>query len=136
MYKKFTPKHTSTSVLESNYFEPTRPYSQDELSDMRINLFKKFHLSNTRAEHIRCGHFYNVIINGKKEKDINTTNVTDSGNCSVCWKLNKTPVALQNNAYNLVSEYCDTFFQRPKRLSHPIIDLENSFYKWLYNEFN
>ena len=139
MYKNNTqkkPRENEKSILESKYIEPNRPYSQNELKDMIDLLYKKYHLSNLRAEHKRCNHIYNVIENGKKETDIKNKKVNYVGNCSVCWKLSKTPLFLQNNAYNLVSEYTEIFYERPTKFNHLMIDLENSYYKWLYNEFN
>ena len=60
-----------TSVLESKFVEQTRPYSQDELNDMRNKLYRSLRLGETTARHNRCNHFYLVKQNGRKEKEIN-----------------------------------------------------------------
>ena len=60
----------ASSILNSVYIEPTRPYSQKELQNMRIELFKELKLSETRAFHKKCKHSYFVKSNGKKEQDI------------------------------------------------------------------
>ena len=127
-----------TSVLETNYIEPKRPYSQDELQDMRKNLFNNMRLGKTLAHHTHCGHFYFVKQNGRKEKDIIDTGDSNCGNCSVCWKITKTPHHLRNNARQLVNLYTNEFSPNlpPKSISYVNIDLEVSFYKWLYEDFN
>ena len=63
-------------------------------------------------------------------------NSDDVGKCSVCWKINKTPKNLQDKARNLSQEYCNTFKENPTYLSYQKVDLERSYYIWLYNEFN
>jgi hypothetical protein len=73
--------------------------------------------------------------NGKKEKDIIEKNSPDCGNCSVCWKINKTPKFLKNKAHNLINEYNKIFYTEPTRLTYEILDLEHAFYKWLCIEF-
>ncbi len=125
------------TVLESDYTEPERPYSTNELLDMRKATCKMARLGTVRAEHYReCSHFYTVPKNGRKEKRIVETNGEDVGNCSVCWRLSKTPRRLRGRADALVSEYMEMFRDDcvPSELSHPVVDLEESFYKWLYLE--
>ena len=125
----------TTSVLDSEYVEPSRPYSQKELEQMRIQTYRSMRLGKNKAHHRRCDHFYLVKDNGRKEKEMKENNSSDTGNCSVCWKLNKTPRNLKNHARNLVTSYSNTFYDEPKFLSHGTVDLEASYFKWLYQEF-
>lgn len=122
----------STSILESEYVEPTRPYSCNELKHMRENLYKSLRLGNIRACHKRCNHFYKVKENGRKEKEIIENENPDFGNCSVCWKISKTPRHLKARAKGLVEVYSQTFLEDPKVLTYDNIDVETIFYKWLY----
>ena len=125
-----------TSVLENKIIKPLRPYSQKELSIMRQRLYKWLRLSSsTKAQYQKCGHFYYVKENGRKEKMI-LEHKHDDTNCSVCWKINKTPRHLKNRAVSLVEAYTDILYQEPEFLTWNIIDLETSFYKYLYLEFN
>ena len=122
------------SVLESDYVEPTRPYSQDELSFNREKLRKFFRLSNSRVSHQRCRHFYLVRTNGRKEREMIETNSSDVGNCSVCWRINKTPPYLKDRAIDLVHKYCEFFDEDPTILTYRLNDIEDVFYKWLYED--
>jgi hypothetical protein len=123
------------SVLEADYVEPQRPYSQAELANMRYKMCRQLRLGKTKAHHEKCDHFYLVKENGRKEKDIVEQNTSDCGNCSVCWKLNKTPKYLKNKANDLVDEYCKAFYTEPTYLTYEDVDLEIAFYKWLCVEF-
>jgi hypothetical protein len=125
-----------TSILDSEYVEPTRPYSQKELEQIRIQTYRSMRLGKTRAHHGRCDHFYNVKENGRKEKQMKEQKSSDVGNCSVCWKLSRTPRHLNKNATSLIIGYSNNFYEDPSILQYGIIDLEKSFYKWLYEEFN
>lgn len=125
-----------TSVLESEYFEPERPYSQSELQDMRGRLFKDLRLSPARAAHKKCGHFYHVKQNGKKLKEMNEKNDNDVGNCSVCWKISQTPDLLKKTARSMCAVYQKEFRTEPDEVTFSMMDTENVFYAWLYNEFN
>ena len=118
-----------TSVLESNYIEPTRPYSQKELRQMQLNLYRSLRLGKTMARHRRCEHLYFVKENGRKEKEMIEKKSNDVGNCSVCWKLGKTSSDLKNNANMLIVSYSNTFYEEPKYLSYENTDLESVFYK-------
>jgi hypothetical protein len=124
-----------TSVLETEYLEPKRPYSQKELTKNREKLYKQLRLSKTKAYHTKSKYFYFVKKNGRKEKEIlqNESNV-DIGNCSVSWKLSKTPSDLKNEALHLVNSYMKTFEKEPEILTYDIVDLETMFYRWLYEE--
>lgn len=123
---------SSSSVLESEYVEPTRPYSLNELSYNKENLYKFLRIGKTRAHHKKCGHFYFVKENGRKEKDIIKSGSSDTGYCSVCWKLGKIPRHLKLRARNLIDLYSKNFYEEPKYLSYDLLDIETVYYKWLY----
>lgn len=123
-----------TSILESEYVPPNRPYSQAELLDNREKLYNNLRLGTTKAWHSNCKHFYYVKQNGKKEKDILNSDNNDSGNCSVCWKLNKCSGDEKRRAINIVEQYSNAFYDDPKYISYNLSDLENIFYRWLYED--
>jgi hypothetical protein len=123
------------SVFETEYIEPNRPYSQDELSIKRSTLFKYLKLSNYKVYHPKCKHQYYVKEGGKKEKEIIDKNSnTNIGNCSCCWKLNKTPKNFKDCAENIINIYNDLFYDEPKKLYYYDIDVEKCFYTWLYKD--
>lgn len=124
----------TTSILEQDYVEPERPYSLKELADTRTHAYRSLRLGHTKANHRRCGHFYLVKENGRKEKEMREQGSNDIGNCSVCWKLNKTERHLRLKVRNLVQTYTDAFYNEPKYLTYDNLDLETVFYKWLYED--
>lgn len=127
----------SETVLTSTYVEPDRPYSKHELESNRSSLYKELRLGKIRATHQSCGHTYIVKYNGRKEKEILQTSNPDTGNCSVCWKMSRTPRQLQNNASDLVEAYTNYFGNDEEvEITYDGVDLEKSFYTWLYTEFN
>jgi superoxide dismutase len=119
------------SILESEYIEPTRPYSQHELSDMRTSLYRQLRLGKEKAFHRKCNHFYFVKENGRKEKEIKE-NSNNIGNCSVCWKIMNTPTEIRHKAYDLTKAYTSEFGSDPEFLTYSLYDIENIFYRWLY----
>ena len=121
-----------SSVLECEYIEQTRPYSQEELGVLRKKLYGSLRLSKMIAHHKKCDHFYYVKKNGKKEKEMIDNGIHSVGNCSVCWKIYNSPSHLRVKARNMVDTYCGTFYNDPKALSYDNLDLETVFYKWLY----
>lgn len=124
-----------SSVLEQEYVEPSRPYSQNELQHLRTMLYKSLRLGKVRAQHKNCNHFYLVKENGRKEKEMQEQKSLDVGNCSVCWKQKKTPRNLNTEARNMVNQYCNAFLEEPKYMTYNLMDLEAIFYTWLYTEF-
>ena len=127
------------SVLEDEYIDPKRPYSQNELKHMRSILYRRLRLSNMRVQHLRSGHFYNVKEGGRKHKEMKESNSNDVGSCSVTWKLSRTPRHLKNRARALIRAFEDTFEGEQVsefKLTHFTLDIERSFYIWLYEEFN
>jgi len=125
-----------TSILDTEYVPPSRPVSQNELKDTRSSLKSRLHLSDVYANHIKCGHFYMVKKNGRKEKEIKDTESPDGLNCSVCWKFSKTPKTSKDRARHLIEDYCKVFCEEPGTLVHEIVDLEKVFYEWLYEQVN
>lgn len=123
-----------TSVLEIKYVEPARPYSQKELRQERENLRHSLRLGKLRAYHKRCDHFYLARQNGRKEKEMLENKSADVGNCSVCWKLGKMSNGLKNDANGLVQSYSDIFYDEPKCLTYGCVDVENVYYRWLYED--
>jgi len=125
----------TTSVLEKDYVEPDRPFSQKELAATRNSNYRSLRLGKVCAQHVKCGHFYLTKFNGRKEKEIIQTGSGDTGNCSVCWKLNKTPRRLRNNAKELINHHSELFYEPPDYLTYDMIATETDYYKWLYDEF-
>lgn len=122
------------SVLENDYIEQSRPYSQDELKTMKEQTRNNFRLSKLMAYHERCNHCYLVKKNGRKEQEMTTKKSYDVGNCSVCWKFTKTPSRLRERANGLANIYVN--IPDNKILNYRDIILERTFYKWLYEDFD
>ena len=118
------------SILDSDYEEPNRPISSNELNDLQKKIYNDLKLSSIIALHDKCKHFYFVKKNGKKEKDIKEKNL--HGNCSVCWKLYKTPKSLKNKARDVIDCYSKLFSNEIVKYTYKYYDLENTFYNWLY----
>jgi hypothetical protein len=123
-----------TSILENEYVEPNRPYSQKELVDRRERLYRNFRLGDRIARHQRSGYFYRVRVNGRKEREMIETESDDVGNCSVSWKLSKTPNHLRDLALDLVENYSECFEREPSVLTYRLVEIEDRFYKWLYED--
>jgi hypothetical protein len=121
-------------MLTTEYIEPTRPYSQYELSDMRIMLFNKLGISELYVYHSKCGHTYNVKKNGKKYNEILEKGSNCIGNCSVCWKLkNIKDDEEYYRVLNMVDYHTHNTMKQYKKLSHLNNDIESCFYRWLYS---
>jgi hypothetical protein len=124
----------TSSILESKYVEPTRPYSQNELRFNRDKLKRNYRLSKNRAHHKRCNHFYLVRVNGRKEREMIDTESDDVGNCSVCWKISKTQNFLKERAQELVHHYSENFETDPELMTYRLGDIETMYYNWLYED--
>ena len=122
---------TRTNILVTDV-EPDRPYSQNELKFLRERNFKNRRIGIYQAQHNKCRHFYYVKKNGRKEKEIIEHKNKEVGNCSVCWKLSKTPQKLKQNSDKLIHTYCSIFVNEPQFLTYYDVDTEIIFYKWLY----
>lgn len=129
---------TTISVLEKDYTPVNRPYSQLELETMRTRYLKSMRIGSVKAHHCRCNHFYFVKENGRKEKMIKENDNCDTGNCSVCWKMTKTPRHLRSRAKNVIQEYMNGYDYRESSgityLYHTDVEAEKTFYTWLYQE--
>ena len=118
-------------ILLQNYEPPTRPYSQLELMDLQSQFYQEMKLNPVVfAHHPECNHFYLVKKKGKKEQDILENN--NAGNCSVCWNLIKTPYELKSKAESLIDGYMSDFRVPQDTLSYELLDLETTFYRWIY----
>jgi hypothetical protein len=123
----------SDEVLLSQYTQPHRPYSVEELKDIRENLYQSLKLGQQSVYHDKCNHYYLVRQNSQKEKEIlESGNNRNIGNCSVCWKLNNCTKQNSDIASSLVYHYTNDFHLDPAPLSYDTVDLENMYYKWLY----
>jgi|TARA_B110000261_G_scaffold64414_1_gene75641 hypothetical protein len=125
------------SVSQYKIKDQTRPYSQDEIKYIREKFYEKNRLSNVVAKHVSTKHRYKVKENGKKYHEINEYNNPDCGNCSVSWKLRKTPNEYKNKANDLINSFYNIFYDNdPEILDYYSLNIEMDFYNWLYNEFN
>lgn len=127
----------SSSVLDKSCTDESRPYSHKELEVMHKSLLQRLRIGTVYITHPECNHGYYCKSGGKKEKEAQESNGKNVGNCSVCWKFNRTPKRLKNTAKNLVECYMNRLlddFKPPK--SYFCYELEADFYTWLYNEFN
>jgi hypothetical protein len=123
------------SVLLQPLPVEARPYSQLELSKDRHNEFAKLNLSKTWITHSRCGHQYYVKMYGQKYKDsiTNGTNI-DIGNCSVCWKIRRTPRSMSNAAKYYIDTYIRIFDFLQKNNDYLTFDdmqIEHVYNTWL-----
>lgn len=127
----------NTSVLEKTCSNEDRPYSPKELQTLHKNLLRRLRIGTVYVTHPECNHAYYCKAGGRKEKDMKESNGQNAGNCSVCWKINRTPKRLKNAAKDLVDSYMD---RSPQSYNPPSsyfnLELETDFYTWLYNEFN
>jgi hypothetical protein len=122
---------STSSMLEKEYY---RPYSQNELQYKREIVLNSLKIGSTRAHHIRCDHFYCVKDKGRKEKEIKEAKKDDIGNCSVCWRFQKTPRHLKEDARELICSFKEMCFSTSRHLYYMDVDIETKFYKWLYME--
>lgn len=123
------------SILELEYQLPTRPYSQNELSFLKQRNLRRLRVGRCEAYHSRCNHSYYVRKGGRKEKTIRENNNSqDIGNCSICWKISKTPIDTRDKAEGLIYAYMELPVDSEKRLNHYDVELERIFYIWLYED--
>lgn len=125
------------SVLEKTGTDENRPHSHKELETQHKNLYHRLRIGSVKVTHPDCNHSYYCKSGGKKEKDVIESKGVNIGNCSLCWKMNRTPKRLRNSAKNLVESYLECShadFEPPR--SYYYYELESDFYTWLYMEFN
>ena len=113
-----------------------RPYSQDELADIRQRNLDRLNIGSTMVYHPKSGYFYLAKAGGKKEAAVLSGEVLEEGCCSVCWKLRKTPSELRELANNMIDEFILRFEKKPEKWTRELIHLENTYYKWLYLDFD
>ncbi len=130
------------SILLSDYVKPNRPMSQNEMKDLLLQFMKENKISNETVFHTKSKYTYHVKKFGKKEKEIIEKRNNDEenynhniGNCSVTWKLLKTPKRLRAQARDVIKEYMELHSgEHAKRMTHYKLELSKVFYTWLYNE--
>jgi len=130
------------SILLSDYVKLERPMSQNEMKDMFNQFMRDNKISNETVFHSKTKYVYHVKKFGKKEKEIIEKRKNgdenynhDIGNCSVTWKLLKTPKRLRAQAKDVVKEYMDLHTgDNAERITHYKLELSKVFYTWLYNE--
>ena len=136
---KYTINRSEQSVLLNEIDREERPYSQEELKKNRQQLWGELNLSRTWITHDQCGHAYYVKMNGQKFKEVQEKNTNvDVGNCSVCWKLRRTPRYLANRAHSLVKCYGDVFGFQQNNNNYLVFEdsqIEKIYYVWLYLEY-
>ena len=128
-------------ILDSEFCDPERPYSQKELTDMMFNLKKKLKLSNEKLLYTNNNYIYYAKKYGKKEKQVienknnNIKNYNENiGGCSVEWKLRKTPKKFLYVANDIIDAYMDFEHNSPEKLSYFNIEIFRMFYSWLYEQ--
>ncbi len=128
------------SILCSKYIPCERPMSKNEIK-YEINKFMRDNkISNEKVIHTKTKYQYHVKKFGKKEKELlenKSQNIEDYnldiGNCSVTWKLSKTPGDLKQNAKHIISEYM-SYNDEKRDVDHFYLELTKIFYTWLYLE--
>ena len=113
-----------------------RPYSQHELADIRQRNLDRLNIGSTMVYHPNSGYFYLAKSGGKKEAAVLSGEVLEEGCCSVCWKLRKTPSELRDTANIMIDEFILRFEKKPEKWTRELIHLENTYYKWLYIDFD
>lgn len=126
-------------ILQCEYSEPERPYSQQELEDSIGEIKKRLKLSDQKLKYTRNNYVYYAKKYGKKEKQcienqqngIEYPNENISG-CSVEWQLRKTPDEYYNVAQDIIEAYMDYEHNPPEKLSYFNVEIFRMFYSWLY----
>ena len=115
-------------MKESNL--ENRPYSQDELKDIRERYIKKMKLSNKYLFYTDTHYMYRCKRFGKKEELIkhNNSNI-NIGQCSILHKLRETEDGLKPY-YNQLINYIMWYDSRYVTIEYLLN--EHEFYSWLY----
>lgn len=121
-----------TSVLDKDYMEPSRPYSQKELEFIRKKTTRTLRLGDIMAKHSKCNHYYYVRSNSRKETNIKESEDPDTGNCSVCWRLSKTSKYNKRKAEDLIKNYDHVYTNNKQYLTFFDVNTVSLYYKWLY----
>ncbi len=117
------------SVLNTEWTPPDRPYSQNELKDMEMVFKRHLQLSDISVHHPECGHSYLIKKNGLRYKKI-LEDPNDIGNCSMCWKLSRTPKGLKEKVW----EFIELNKPEDRRRTFFHFSVFKIFYTWLYDE--
>ena len=131
------------SILHSTYVECNRPISKNEIKDEVKKFMKDNKISEERVYHTKTKYNYYVKKFGKKEKEILEKKQMNEeeyniniGNCSVTWKLSKTPHELRNKAKAIINDYMDCNNDENKdKINYYKLELMKVFYTWLYLEY-
>ena len=113
-----------------------RPYSQLELAEIRQRYLDRLNVGNTMVYHEKTGYFYLAKAGGRKEAQVQNGEEIDPATCSVTWKLRKTPNHLRDEVRDMIDAYHTLFENKPERWTPNLLHLENTFYKWLYIDFD
>lgn len=138
-----------------NFFPTQRPYSQDEIADLRKEYHRLFNLSNHLISHTSgptsaldeesheshgkrerhtCSDFYLAVLGSKKYNSRNDPTAT--GGCSVCWKLRNTEKEEDMSICNNYMDDWDRFYngdrEYTKEITVQMCHSEILFYNWLY----
>jgi hypothetical protein len=126
-------------ILDCEYSEPMRPFSQKELEEMIANLKETLKLSEHKLRYKQNNYVYYAKKYGKKEKKIieNKENGIldynlDIFGCSIEWQLKKTPNKYKDIANDIIEAYMDFEHNPPKKLSYFNIEIFRMFYSWVY----
>lgn len=118
---------------------PNRPYCMQELTDLDLNIQRKFSLSDIFITHHKCLHRYRIKKGSKKEQELLFQNekteqneqneknehiVWDNRTCSVCYKIRTSFEPIPN--IEVVAKYDGKFIDRE------LIKNKHEFYRWLF----
>jgi len=130
---------TDKYILDCEYTNPDRPYSQQELKEIIKNIKKKMKLSEQKLIYTKDNYTYHPKKYGKKEKQVleNKKNNIPNYNenifgCSIEWQLRKTPREYQHVAEDIIEAYMDFEYNPPEKLSYFNVEIFRMFYSWLY----
>ena len=123
-------------ILRKQLKTVDRPYSQLELTDIRQRYLDRLNVGNTMVYHEKTGYFYLAKAGGRKETQVQNGEELDPSCCSVTWKLRKTPEHLRDEVRDMIDAYHTQFETKPVRWTPELLHLENTFYKWLYIDFD
>jgi hypothetical protein len=110
-----------------------RPYCSEELLYLETEMHKQYRLGDVFAVHLPCSHRYRVKKGGRKEQEIlkAENNVLDEHTCSVCFKLRCND---DNPSMDDIEYIKEKDGEIPSTLK--LLEIKNSFYKWLYQRMN
>jgi len=125
---------SDNSVLNSDYVEEERPFSQLELNQMRNTCFSELKLSKQQIQHLKCGHRYYAKMFSQKYKDLMDSGNNDIGNCSICWKRHKTPRLMSDRLNYFIDTYQDICENNATYRTFFDLTIERILHTWLFLE--